>query len=230
MAELMELTLFQSYYNQQSVNRWNYVASGTPASVTLSFALASAMGWLSETTGLPTDTVGGRLQLLQSASVLYASVLARAVYIDDDFYDSPFIAGTAGATEGGAGDMTPMNAYGFKTNRVKQSIGRGYKRFVGMVEGAVASGGILTGGFPGLASDLADAMSESITYDDEGNTITFVPAVVQKEKYTVESSGKFAYRYYATQATQLTHTAQGVAWTAYQDTRSQVSRQFGRGI
>lgn len=230
MAELMELTLFQSYYNQQSVNRWNYVASGTPAAVTLSFALASAMGWLSDTTALNTSSVGGKLQAIQSSSVLYASVLARAVYIDDDFYDSPFLAGTAGLTTGGAGDMSPMNAYGFKTNRVKQSIGRGYKRFIGMVEGAVASGGILTGGFPGLAEDLSDAMSASLTYTDEGNTLTFVPCVVQKEKYVVPDSGKNAYRYYAAQATQLTHTAQGVAWTAYQDTRSQVSRQFGRGI
>jgi hypothetical protein len=46
---LYEVVLEQRYYNQQVVNRWNYVGSGTPASVTGSFALLSALGFISTT-------------------------------------------------------------------------------------------------------------------------------------------------------------------------------------
>lgn len=230
MAELMEITLFQTYFNQKCVNRWNYVASGTPAAVTLSFALASAMGFLPVSTDLLDTTVGGALQLMQIANVAFNSILARAVYVDDDFYDSPFISGTNGGVAAGSEGLSPLNAYGFFSSRVKQSIGRGYKRFVGVPETATNAGGLMTSGILAQMTDLAGFMGDTLSYDDEGTTITFVPAIVQKEKYTVVASGKDAYRYYASQATQLTHTAQGIGWSPYENIRSQVSRQYGRGI
>lgn len=229
MAELMELTLFQTYFNQKCVNRYNYVASGTPAAVTLSFALASIMGFLPTASDLADDTVGGSLQLFQSAGVSFDSVIARAVYIDDDFYDSPFLAGTHGLLTSGGQSQSPLDAFGFFSSRVKQSIGRGYKRYVGVCEATVDDGGVIASGSLGVLQDHADLLSATLNYTDEGNSLTFVPCIVQKEKYTVESSGKFAYRYYADQATQLTHTAQGVSWSPYETIRSQVSRQYGRG-
>jgi hypothetical protein len=230
MAELMELTLFQTFEGQVCVNRWNYVASGTPAAVTLSFALASVMGFLPLSTTLTADTVGGLIQAIQNTGAVFNSVLSRAVYIDDDFYDSPFLASTHGAQGSGASASSPLAAYGFRSNRVKQSIGRGYKRFAGVEQSLMSTGGDWISGVEDDLQALADALGETLSYTDEGNSLTFVPCVVQKEKYEVESSGKFAYRYYASQATQLTHTAQGVVWEFYPQMRSQTSRQYGRGV
>jgi len=229
MAELMEVTLFQTYFNQRCVNRWNYVASGTPAAVTLSFALAKAFGLLSVTTTLPPSTFGGQLQVLQNAAVTFNSVIARSVYIDDDFYDNPFLAGTTGSASGSGDAMSPTSAYGFFSSRVKQSIGRGYKRFVGISEGQSDAGGVMSSGVLAVMELVAGYMNATLTYDDEGNTLSFIPCVVQKEKYVVPDSGKNAYRYYADQAVQLVHTAQGVDWSPYQTVRTQVSRQYGRG-
>lgn len=229
MAELMELTLNTTYFNQKCVNRWNYVASGTPAAVTLSFGLMSIMGFLPTTTTLTSGTVGGTLQAMLAADLVFNSAIARAIYIDDDFYDSPFLSGTVGAVSGGAVALSPLDAYGWFSSRVKQSIGRGYKRFPGIVESATEAGGQMTSAVLDLMTAVAEAMSDTLIYDDEGESLTYVPCIVQKEKYTVESSGNFAYRYYADQAVQLTHTAQGISWTPYSNQRSQTSRQYGRG-
>jgi len=229
MAEIMELTLNTTYFNQKCVNRWNYVASGTPAAVTLSFALMSAMGFLSVTTSFVTDTIAGLLQDLCSPGVIFNNAIARAVYIDDDFYDNPFLASTLGQTGSSGDSLSPIDTFGFYSSRVKQSIGRGYKRFPGLMEGDVTSGGLIVSGHLTAEEGLADAMGDTLSFDDEGNTLSFVPCVVQKEKYTVTLSGKDAYRYYADQAVQLTHTAQGINWTPYEQVRSQVSRQYGRG-
>jgi len=229
MAELMEITLFTTYFNQKCVNRWNYVANGTPAAVTLSFGLLSIMGFLPVSTDLAADTVGGSLQGMLAADVIFNSAIARAVYIDDDFYDSPFLSGTHGDVGGGAAALSPLDAYGWFSSRVKQSIGRGYKRFPGVVEASVVSGGQIEGATLTAMETVAGYMGDTLVYDDEGESLTYVPCIVQKEKYVVAESGKDAYRYYASQATQLTHTAQGISWTPYGNVRSQTSRQYGRG-
>jgi hypothetical protein len=229
MASLMELTLNTTYFNQKCVNRWNYVASGTPAAVTLSFGLMSIMGFLPVTTTLGAGTVGGTLQAMLANDLIFNSAIARAVYIDDDFYDSPFLTNTIGALGGGVNSLSPLDAYGWFSSRVKQSIGRGYKRFPGMVESATESGGVLTSAVLALMQDVSDAMSATLVFSDEGESLTYVPCIVQKEKYVVPDSGKNAYRYYADETVQLAHTAQGINWTAYENQRSQTSRQYGRG-
>ena len=162
--------------------------------------------------------------------MVFNSVLARAVYIDDDFYDSPFLAGTQGLLSGSGQGTSPIDAFGFFSSRVKQSINRGYKRFVGLSEGAVGEAGNMESATLTAMETLAGYMGDTLVYDDEGESLTFIPAIVQKEKYVVTESGKDAYKYYASQATQLAHTAQGIDWSPYTTVRSQVSRQYGRGI
>lgn len=228
MATLMEITLFTEYLQQQCVNRWNYVANGTPAAVTYSFALATIMGFLPASTTLAEGTVGGEIQQLVNEQVIFGSVLARAVYIDDDFYDSPFLANTRGSGSLAAQGASPLIAFGYRSNRVKQSIGRGYKRFVGVGEDQMSTGGEFPAGVLAAMDNVAQLMGDTLTYTDEGNSLTFIPCVVQKEKYTAPS-GKSAYKYYDSEATQLIHTAQGVIWESYKDVRSQVSRQYKRG-
>lgn len=226
---LYEVVLNQRYANQQCVNRWNYLGSGTPAAVSGSFALLSAMGFLSVTTSLDPDTVGGKLQALQNVDTVFLQVLARAVYVDDDFYDEPFITNTLGTWSGGGQSASPLLAFGFRTNRVRQSINRGTKRFVGVSESHMDVGGQWSSATVTAMSALSDKMDDTLTYDDEGNTLTFVPVVVSKEKYTTER-GNTAYKYYSTELLQAAHLAEGITWSAYNEVRSQTSRQYGRGI
>lgn len=225
---LYEVVLEESYAGQQCINRWNYVGSGTPAAVQPSFALLSALGFLAVSTTFVADTVAGGIQLLQNPSVIFVQATARAVFVDEDFYGNGFLANTFGLYAGVGQPMTPINAYGFRSSRVKQSIGRGYKRFVGMSEGTVEDVGNISSAALTKMTTLAGLMSDTITYDDEGTTLTFTPCIAQKEKYTTDS-GKFAYKYYATETEQAPHLAQGIEWETYTNTRSQTSRQFGRG-
>lgn len=225
---IMEVLLQQSYFEQECINRWNYRSSGTPASVSLSFALASAMGFvIGGGTAFTPGSVAESIQDLVSSSVNFVQVEARNVYSVTDFYNTPFAAGTDGDVSATNG-VSPATAYGLRSNRTRNDIRRGMKRFVGVSEGNVSSGGVVVD--PGLTALelVASRMTAPITYDDEGNTITFDPIIVSKEKYTTPS-GKFAYRYYATEAEQLMHIMDSIIWSAYTQTRTQVSRQYGRG-
>ncbi len=225
---LMEVVLEQSYQNQQCVNRWNYLASGTPASVTFAFALLSAMGGIPTTALLDGTTLLGKVQLVQNPEVQFEQILGKAIYIDDDFFDNPFFASTHGQSAVGGNTQSPFDAFGFRSSRVKQSIGRGYKRFVGVSEGDTDNGGMIASATQTALSGIATAMGQTLTYDDSGNTLTFTPCIAQKEKYTTPS-GKTAYKYYATELLQAPHLAQGIAWEFYPEKRTQNSRQYGRG-
>ena len=225
---LYEVVLEQRYMQQQCINRWNYVGSGTPAAVVPSFGLLSALGMIANITTLEDGTVAGEIQALQNSQVIFVQATARAVYVDEDFYANPFVANTVGNVGSLATSMSPLDAYGFRSNRVRQSIGRGYKRFVGMDEVFSGDGGLITTAARDQMTLIATAMGETLTYDDEGNTLTFIPCIVQKEKYTAPS-GKDAYRYYATETLQAAHLAQGINWEGYAQQRSQTSRQYGRG-
>jgi len=225
---LMEVVLEQSYKGQQCINRWNYMASGTPAAVTLSFGLLSIMGFLAVSSELAEGTVAGSLQNLQNADVTFIQATARAVYIDEDFYGNPFVSGTVGASVAGGDPQTPLVAFGFRSNRVKQSIGRGYKRFTGVLEGNTGNGGVWSVATVSQMTELAGLMGDALNYDDEGNTLTYTPCIVQKLKYTTPS-GREAYKYYPTEVAQSAHIASGIQWQAYDQVRSQTSRQYGRG-
>lgn len=230
---LMEVVLQQQYQNQEIINRWNYMASGTPATVTLSFALTSALGAIAVAGVYDAAKLMRKIADIQVSAVSFILLTVRSVYSTTDFYSLPFIEPLVGqAAQGDA--VSPIVAYGFRTNRVRSDIRRATKRFVGVGETAMAAGGTITGAFltTQLAA-LATAMGASLTYVDEGNTLTFAPVVVGKEKYNPNPSDptapQVAYRYYATEALQGAHIAQGIVWDPYTQVRSQVSRQFGHG-
>lgn len=226
---ILEAVLTQRYAGQITVNRFNYVSTGTPAAVTLSFALISAMGLL-EATGspkvFPNETIGISLQVCQNPNVEFLSCYVRDLYSDTDFYESPYPSGVTGQKPGAG--MSPLAALGFTASRVRADIRRASKRFVGVNEEFFTSGGILNGEIVALADDLADEMSKVLTYDDEGNTLSFAPAVLGLVEYTTPR-GKRAYKRYPDPTQQLAHTATGFAYQAIQSMRSQTSRQYGRG-
>lgn len=226
---IMRVTVEGTYYNQQTINSFYYVSTGAPAAVSLSFALSDAMG----ATGVNTPyfglgTVMGDWQELVSASFEFTSFTAEDMYSDTDFYGGGFIAGTVGAKTGQP--MPPMSAFGFRTSRARRSIQRGTKRFCGMDESCTDGGGQIEATCLLQMDALAASMGAVLSYDDEGNTISFAPVILGREAYVVESSGNTAYRFYETEAEQLMHIAQGFAWEPYTTVRSQNSRQYGRGI
>lgn len=218
---VMELTLSQGLGTVETINRFNYIASGTPASVTLSYALTRAFGYSNSTTLLP-NTPLGILQSLQSATIVFKNVVAKDVFSVTDFYETPFTSNTKGSLM--QESLPPFAGVGMRTNRVRSDIRRGTKRFVGLTETYGQNGTILPDVLVSWQT-LANALSAPLTYDDEGNTITFTPCVTKKERY-VTPDGTNAYRYFATEAEQMQNVAQGILWEVYSTVRSQVSRQW----
>ena len=225
----IEAIINQQFSGQLAINRFTYVSSGTPASVSLSFALLSALGFIPDpptATTFPTDTLADAMENIQSTGVRYLSAYARDLYSDTDFYEVPYPQTIEGDRTGEA--ASPVLAVGFFSNRVRLDVRRGMKRFVGVSESDVGSGGYWGSSFNASLEYMAEKLSETLTYDDEGNTLTFVPAILGVEEYTTPS-GKRAYRKYANPTLQAAHTATGINWSAYPQVRTQVSRQYGRG-
>lgn len=229
---LFEVVMYQTYYNQLCVNRFNYQSSGTPAAVSLSFALIHALGCIPETQGgtdIPVDGVLDSIRNVQDSAVAYTSIMAKAIYDVTDFYELPYVNSIPGGRSTSSGGSSPTLAWGFRTNRVRQDIKRGFKRFVGVAEEGVDPGGIATALYQSdYLTPAAAALGATVTYDDEGNTLTFVPAVAKKEQYTTPS-GNTAYRYYETEAEQQANLATGIVWSYYTQVRTQNSRQYGKG-
>ena len=226
-TQLYEVVLVGNMGNiTQVINAWNYRGDVNGVSGGDAAALVKAMGFDPTGGTFPADTLGDKLQALVSNTVQWQSVLCRNVYDPTDFIDLPFVPI---ATGDGTGEvLSPINAFGLKSNRVRLDIGRGYKRFPGVLESQVGTMGDLTSGAITALTAVADKMGEIITYTDGTLTDTFTPVIVGKEKYTTPR-GKTAYKYYATLTEQLTHLAVGVTWSLYSQVRSQVSRQVGKG-
>jgi len=232
---LMEVVLEQTYAGQQCINRWNYVASGTPASVSFSFALIEALGAIWDASLVPPAYPAGRLMkllaALQTPAVTFDLITARDVYSPTDFFSEPFVNALIG-TQGGD-QASPIDAYGFFSNRIRSDIRRGTKRFVGVSETLVGNLGVLTGGGVTLAQAVATEMSQVLTYDDSGNTLSFAPCVVKRLKYDTsiapDGGQRVAYKYNPNEATQMDNLAVNVVWDNYPNVRSQTSRQYGKG-
>lgn len=221
---IMELLVRGTYRGKPNLNRWHYISSGTPAAVSLSFALTYAFGAIEVGTppAFPSGTMFAAMRAMQSTLFVYQEVQARDMYSDLDFYTRPFPSPVTGSVNDiGA---SPFESIGFYTNRVRQSIGRGYKRIGGIVDSMFQTEGRLSSSGIATATALAAEMGSPLVYDDEGNPITFTPCVLQFEEYTTPK-GNRAYKPYATAAAQLDHAAQGVIWGYYNEARSQVSRQ-----
>jgi len=225
---LFELTMLGTYFNQQIVNRWNYISTGTPAAVSLSFALMNAFGAIPDAGVYPSGSLFVTLMNSLSNQFHVNTIVARAcaLYSPADFYERPFPTPYSGGDSGVA--LSPVSAYGFRTNRVRLDIGRGTKRFVGVTEGQNEAGGVVASGALGALVTIGELMSDTLTYDDEGATLSFAPCIVSKLEYTTPS-GKKAYKYYPTLADQLEHIATGILWQPYDTVRGQASRQYGKG-
>lgn len=225
---IYEVILQSDYLGVEVVNRFNYVGAGTPAVVSGSFALASALGAVPSAGVYPLGTLLKAVAGLMLTSAKFTLLTVNNVYNPDDFYSAPFVPDFAGVQTGEG--MSPVMSIGFYSNRVTRNIRRATKRFTGVTEGFSNGGGTLNTLALGFANTAGSALGAIQQYNDEGNTLTFSPAVVSKQKYQSNTNPvRWAYRYYPTLEQQMEHVAQGIAWDVYPTLRSQTSRQFGHG-
>jgi len=221
---LLEVVLRQRYFDAEVLNRWHYQSSGTPAAVSMSFALASAFGGIVDiiTGNFPGGTIMNDLQNVQNTELFYVELQVENLYDVVDFYAVPYSSTLNGLVTG-----TPMSkfyAFPLQSNRVRTDIGRGNKRFAGVTEEAVGNDGVIGGAVLSALTSTAEAMSDTLEYDDEGNTLSFTPVVLSFPKYTAPS-GKPADKKYATLSAQLDHAAIGVTWTTKANATTQNSRK-----
>lgn len=230
-TKLYEVVLQGTLFNQLIINRWNYRSDGDDVPSKNSFGLASAMGLVPVSGNFPASTIGDAMQALASASMTWQQVIVRAVYDPLDFTDIPFVPNVEGDEAAGVSE-SPFTAYGFRTNRVRTDIGRGYKRFAGVTEDAVDAGGVIASAVTSSLGALAGFMSDVLSFTESSLTIAFTPCVVKKQQYTAPS-GRKAYRYIPVadggEAAQLDLIATGLIWEPYTQVRSQTSRQYGKG-
>ena len=225
---VMSLKLDRRYNGQQCISEYHYVASGVPSTVSLSFALAFAFGAIETAGTYPAGSPFATLRAWQSADVVYREVVAKDLYSVTDFYTNPFPTGLAGLGGGGGASESPFIAAGFRTNRIRSDIRRGFKRYEGITDANVLAFGALNPAFITALESHAEAISDTLTYDDEGNTLTFVPAVISlKINLTDPDQGK--YIKWPTEAEQLAHLASGVVYQAPEFATTQNSRKQGRG-
>lgn len=225
---LYEVTLESRYFDQQVINRWNYLGSGSGVGIVGSAALVAAMGFIPTAGSFVASTIAGALQALLSTELTFVSILSRCIYDDpSDFYDRAFPTGVTGSTSG-SDSSSPVLAYGLRTNRTRSDIDRGTKRFAGVVDAAVTTGGDVDPSVLAALQQVGDYMSDILPYTTGGSTFSFEPIIVQKRMYTAPPAKK-AYKYYDTEAEQLDHIMTNITWTAYDRIRSQTSRQYGHG-
>lgn len=224
--EFYELVLYLTYFGQRCVNVFNFTMTGTPAAVTGAYGLAYAFGAIPDGGVWDTSSLFAYIRAITVGDAVFNQVRVKNPYDVTDFYSVPFASGVNGLNSGQA--MSPVLAWGVHSNQVRLDIRAGQKRFVGVAEDDVDSGGNVAVAFLPSIEDVAEAMSAPLTYDDEGNTLTYNLVVAKKQTYTT-SEGTEATRYFTTKAAQLENIASGLLWTAMPQVRSQVSRQYGRG-
>jgi hypothetical protein len=227
---LLECVMVGEIAGQETVNRWNYLFSGTAATNGFSFGLANAMGFILSGSPLvpPPGTIFFEIIAAISAGWSASEVIIRDVYNPLDFVDIPYIP-LYPATNGGTPVLSPFTSYGFKTNRTRLDIRRGTKRLAGVTAADVDDDGVVNSTQLARLVTLAGYMSDTLSFVDGGNTANYEPCIVQKE-VTVDTDGKKHVHYYGTLAAQVPdHVMTGVTWTPYPDVRSQVSRQYGKG-
>lgn len=212
---LFEVLLRQAYNSRNVLNRWFYSGSGTPAAVQMSFALASAFGGIPDdiTSAFPDNSVMLGLANLQSTGLVYVELAVENLYDVGDFYTIPYSPSQNGEASGPA--MSPFVAYAAQSNRIRTDIRRGNKRFAGVTEDNIDAYGALSSGALTALGNICTAMSETLEYDDEGNTLSFQPTVLSFEKHAPDTDHKTEwYSLYETLAEQEDHAAVGVNWTA----------------
>lgn len=222
----LEVTVFMTYFGQRCVNVYNVVTTDTPAAVTPSFGALQAMGFVPTLGVFPADKFFANMKGPLSNQVVFNQVRIKNPYNDLDFISLPYAATVTGGTSGEA--TSPLVAYSIFSNQTRLDIQAGQKRFVGVNEANVDSGGIVNSAQVAALQDLCDIMSAPMTYDDEGNLLSY--RIVVAKKFTdLEADPPIINGYFPTLELQMANVAQTLLWTPRAYVSSQTTRQYGRG-
>jgi len=226
---LYEVTLEQSFANQQIINRWNYVGDAVPAGESGAALALQAMGAIAPPSGdaFGVGTVLGDLRPLQSTDVIFVQIIARNIYSVTDFMSYAFPPNTYGENTGGQ-SLSPTAAVGLTSDRTRADIRRAQKRFTGICEPDVVGKGELSGSALAGWQVLGDTMGDIMIGVGAVTPMTFTPHVFGRIDYPTPS-GKTAYKYYSTEVLQREHIARINQWNLKRQVRTQASRQYGRG-
>lgn len=226
---IYEVTLRQTYFGQRLINRFHYIGDNPSEGSQGAFSLINAMGFVGtgDPVVYPAGSLFSLLRAIQATALQYDEVEARNLYQPTDFFVRPFPSPTVGLS--GGEPASPVLSTGFRSNRIRTDIGRGFKRFAGISENAMAAGGNIDAGVLASLAPLAAALSADLSYTSGAEIYNFAAAVLSFEPYETPS-GRTAYRPYATEAAQLEHAATPVVYTAMPQVRTQNSRQYGRGM
>jgi len=228
VSRLYEVVLQATYAGQEIVNRWNYLGTGDDTLSNPSFGLGTALGAAAAGATFLTDSMFYHIAAVQLDQLVYHQCLIRSVYTPTDFIDLPFPTPKPGQITGVDGEA-PFLAFGFRSNRVRTDIGRGFKRFAGVPETYVDSLGVIASALATVMIVIAADMSASQSYTSGSTTWNYVPVIVGKEVIPATLTTPKKYKYYPTETEQAAHLASGITWEGYATARSQVSRQYGKG-
>lgn len=227
---LYEITLEQSYFGQQCINRWNYQSDAIAAGTSGAYLAIVGMGAIADddTPAFDLTTILGQIQGLQTTDAVFVQMVAKNLYSNTDFFTYAFPPNTHGANNTGE-SLSPAMAFGFTSDRTRADIRRAQKRFVGVGENYVGSGGNIPADKLAALQILGDHMAAPNSVTLGGVTNVFTPYIFGREKYHPAGKTTWAYKYYPTEAEQLAHIAKINAFTVKPNVRTQTSRQYGRG-
>lgn len=237
---IFQVTISQAYYGQSIKNVFWYHTTDDQGTLTLSRALTEALG-VFDSEGTPGGWVPPVNTLMRNwSNAVHTDVKFRDItilnpYNDTDFYSVAFQLEASGKldTIGSGQAMPPTVALGYRSSRVRRDVGRGYKRFVGLPEAAIDGGGVLQSAYlSNEAEGLRIRLGSLANYTDEGALKTFTPVIISKQRVDEiegETLKRPLYRLYPTEAEQEDNMVAARDWETYDVSRTQNSRQYGRG-
>jgi hypothetical protein len=236
MPAVMELTLSGLNQNQRWINRWNYYVAPPAGVLTLAAGMITPLGFVDVNTGVPGFQIGAGTflyDLLQMTCNTFSVDTLQILNVRDplDFYSTSIAPPFVGVLAQPA--ASPALTHKFRSSVVRRDIRPGQKAIGGVQRDQMDSGGGFNAAHLTKMQAFAARMSANLESTVGGNTITYQPCVVKKERYAVspgDPDTTYAYRYPVNEADLLANLAIGVTWSAISTVRTQVSRQYGRGI
>jgi hypothetical protein len=219
IGDIWSVTLLARKNDQEVRNVFYYEQTNTENTLELD---AQKLGFGFEAKFL--DVAGEGLRSVAiSNSVSYYGYEIRNLYDEsvflDLFFATPFTGG--GTTE----SLPPFVAYGFRSDRTRSDVRRGFKRFTGVLEDQIQATGYSLATITELQTEIGDKLGEQL--QAVGTDPIYLPGVVGRIKYEVEP-GKFAYRLPENPAeTKFMYTTN---WVLQSQPTTQNSRKIGRGI
>ena len=231
MARAYKVVLSGSYQQQQWVNSLNYVADTDVSGNDGALALANALGF-ADTNGdiditFPADSVAGKYVNYASTSVFFNTLYIYALYNVDDLFDGVFPAGTAGVYVPGGPLMPPFVTASIRSNRVKRSVRRSFKRPPGADEDTFTNQAV-TGTALARLEELATALSDTPSGTFGSTSATFIPATFSLTR-DEQPDGSVRYVLPGTESELINQSAVGISFEAETKVTSQVSRKRGKG-